>query len=155
MDSSEEPSKPVSLSDRDPQGRFRPGNPGGPGRPRGSRSRMAELLDALADEEAEDIARAVLKLARDGEFRALKFVLDRRWPKHRDRPVPIALPSAAAPSDLPKVLDALIAETAAGELSPAEAAAHSSLIEQQRRLLDFVDHEARLRELEAQLGKKK
>ncbi len=123
MDSKDEPLKPVSLTDRDPQGRFRPGNPAGPGRPRGRRSMMAELLDALADEEAEDIARAVLKLAREGEFRAVKFVLDRRWPKHRERPVPIALPPAQTATDLPKASAAILDAAAAGELAPGEAVA--------------------------------
>ncbi len=142
---------PVSLTDRGAMGHFLPGNPGGPGRPRGSRSKMAELLDLIVEQDAETIARAVLDQARDGEFRAIKLILDRCWPRYKERPLRMALPPAESVADLPRVMNTVLAATAAGELAPAEAAALGAIIDHHRRIHETVELEARLTQIEKRL----
>ena len=64
---------------RQPDGRFAKGNPGGPGRSR-ARERIA-ALDQRVAEAGEDLIDAALKVAKDGNVRALEMLLDRIWPR--------------------------------------------------------------------------
>jgi hypothetical protein len=136
----------VSKTACDKTGRFQSGNPGGPGRPKGRRSALARALDDLVDQSFESIARAMVREAEAGNVQAARLVLQRRWSPGR---VTIALPPIGSAADLPAAVDAVIAGICEGELTPQEAAAVISVLEQKRKALEIGDLEVRLRQIES------
>ena len=64
---------------RDKRGRFAKGNAGGPGNPHAAQvARLrAALLNAITEDDIRALVERLLELARDGELRAIKEVLDR------------------------------------------------------------------------------
>lgn len=68
-----------SATTRSPSGRFLPGNQGGPGNPHAAQvSRLrAELLRAVTPEDMREVIRALVGLAKSGDVRAIKELLDR------------------------------------------------------------------------------
>ena len=75
--------------------------------------------------------------------------MDRLLPVRRDRHVPFALPPLETASDAVKATAALVSAVAAGELTPAEAAELSKLVEGFSRAVDLHDVQTRLERLEA------
>lgn len=73
-----EPSRNGSNG-RDAAGRFVRGNPGGPGNPRARRTAeiRAALVNAVSDEDLQDIVRALAGKAKAGDTVAAREVLDR------------------------------------------------------------------------------
>lgn len=68
----------LEAGERDPvTGRFLPGNKGGPGAPfldRVARFRRV-LVEAVTDEDVEEIARTLVKLSKGGDLAAIKVLL--------------------------------------------------------------------------------
>lgn len=64
---------------RDGRGRFAPGNPGGPGNPHASQvgALRAALLAAVTPEDLTAIVGKLVELAKGGDVRAIREVLDR------------------------------------------------------------------------------
>jgi len=75
--------------------------------------------------------------------------MDRLLPVRRDRHVPFALPQLETAADAVKATAALVSAVAAGELTPAEAAELSKLVEGFSRAVDLHDIQTRLERLEA------
>jgi len=75
--------------------------------------------------------------------------MDRLLPVRRDRHVPFALPPLETAADAVKATAALVSAVAAGELTPAEAAELSKLVEGFSRAVDLHDIQTRLERLEA------
>jgi hypothetical protein len=124
---------------------FRPGESGNPaGKAKGTRNRVAMLLEVLMEGEAEEIGRKAIELAKKGDGAALKACLDRLLPK-RDRIVPFELPPIEKAGDLPKASAAIIAAVAAGEITPSEASDLARLVDTHIRAIE-------LDELEKELG---
>jgi len=128
--------------------RFEPGNPGGPGRPEGSRNKATLLLDKMAGDEAQAIMKHVIAEANDGKVWAIELVLSRVWPARKSRAVSIELPDIETAADALTAQAAVVRAAAGGELALDEAQALSTLIEGQRRVIETVDLEARIRRLE-------
>lgn len=131
--------------------RGRPFQPGNPGRPKGSRNRAITALETLMGNSAEDVARAVIKAAEQGDTSAARLVLERVMPARKDSPVSISLPSINGAAGLVEAGQAILAAVSAGEITPAEADALMSLIERQRRVVETADLEARLAALEGEI----
>ena len=70
---------PNGLNGRDDHGRFAAGNAGGPGNPNAKQvaSLRAAMLSAVSVEEMSSIITKLIELARSGDVRAIKEVLDR------------------------------------------------------------------------------
>ena len=68
--------------------RGRPFKPGNPGRPLGSKNRVTQTLERLAEGQAEQLFEKVWELALAGDVACLRMLLDRvcpvlsRWPFH-------------------------------------------------------------------------
>jgi hypothetical protein len=138
-----------------PRGRpFPLGNKANPyGRPKGSRNKATLIVEALLDDEAEAIVRKVIERAKKGDLIALRLCLDRIAPARRDRPVRFTLPELGSAGDASRAMTAITIAVARGELTPAEAAELSRLIETYMRVLETSEFERRLRVLEdRQLG---
>jgi len=136
--------------------RFQPGRSGNPnGRPQGSRSKTLVALDALAEGEVEDIVRAMIDKAKEGDAVAARPILDRVWPARKGARVPFRLPQIAKADDLPKAYGAVLRQVAEGELSLDEGVLIAGLLDIHRRAFETGELAERLAILEEKLGAKK
>ena len=108
---------------RKPRGRPIPTNPG---RPRGSKNKVTQIDEELAEGQAEQLVRKVLRLAQAGDVSCLRMVLERIWPPRKSPPINVTMPPTNSSQD---VLDA-IAATALGQgrLTPDEIMALPSVV---------------------------
>ena len=88
----------MSLDDPEETGaqppRGRPFAPGNPGRPPGSKNKMTSFAAGLSSEDAAEIMRVGVEMAKAGKERLVKLFIERMLPKHR--PVQIDLPGSAS-----------------------------------------------------------
>jgi hypothetical protein len=128
---------------------FERGKSGNPkGRPKGARNQATLLAEALLDGEADAITRKVINKALDGDTAALRLCLERLLPPKRERKVAFRLPKIETAVDAAHASSLVIAECAAGNLSPGEASEITNLISSHTRLLETAEFEARLAALE-------
>lgn len=133
--------------------KFAKGHSGGPGRPRGSRNAGNRLLDRLAADGAEAVVKKMIETALEGDVRAAEVLLKRAWTQPRGRAVEIELPPVKAAADLVPAHAAVVAAVGAGTLTPEEGSALSSILEAQRRAIEVVALEERVRALEAEMAR--
>jgi hypothetical protein len=133
--------------------KFKKGHPGGPGRPRGSRNAGNRLLDSLAAEGAQAIVKKMIETALDGDVRAAEVLLKRAWTPPRGRTVELDLPTVQEAADLVPAHAAVVAAVGEGTLTPEEGSALSSILEAQRRAIEVVALEQRVRQLEAEMSR--
>jgi Family of unknown function (DUF5681) len=128
---------------------FTKGQSGNPsGRPRGARHKATLAAEALLDGEAEGLTRKAIQRALEGDGVALRLCLERILPARKDRPVAFELPALKSPADIVVGAAALVQAVANAELSPAEAADISKLLDNVGRAIELTDIEARLSRLE-------
>jgi len=150
------------------------------GKPKGTRNKTLMALDAIGHENAEAILQSAVAAAigippdlkaafgaltatppdvraaveavtgTPPDIRAAEMILSRCWPARRGRPLVLDLPPVHAAGDLPAALAAIVAAAADGTLSPEEAQALGSLLENQRKAIETADLDARITALEAQ-----
>lgn len=129
---------------------FEPGRSGNPaGRPKGSRNATTRMVEALFEDEAEELARKAIELAKAGDGPVLRAVLDRLAPARKDAPITIELPAVESATDAKAAAAAVIAAVASGEISPGEGGAVMSLLTAQRAIIETQELEARIAALEA------
>jgi uncharacterized protein DUF5681 len=90
------------------------------GRPLGSRNRKTLLLEAMLEGEAEQLARRLIEKAMQGDFAALRHLVDRVMPGWRDRPVAFPLPELAKRGGIARAVDEISGGIGAGTLSTRE-----------------------------------
>jgi hypothetical protein len=145
--------KAANKPKRGARGAFLPGNKEGVyGRPKGSRNITTRLIESLLEGEAEDLTRALIARAKKGYAVPLQIVFDRIAPPRKDRHVEITLPPIETAQDVFAAQSAVIAEVAAGGLTPHEAAAIVGLLAQTRQTIEAVELEMRLNALEQRLA---
>ena len=140
--------KPSKNGGKTADGKFEPGNKHGKGRPEGSRNKVTLACQALLDGEAEALTKKAVKLALGGDMTALRLCLDRVIPPRRDRPVRLTLPSLDVVGGLEKASFAILAAVAAGEITPSEGQALSTILEAHRKVLELADIDRRFQVLE-------
>lgn len=136
--------KPHPNNARDHRGQFKPGTSGNPeGRPR---SDNAALRAQLA-KGAEDVLKAILTAATQGDMQAAKIVIDRILPpiKAAAQPVRLDLPDTASPLDTAR---AIITATASGAMPPDIAAQLVAAVGTFCRIEDVEDLRERIDALE-------
>jgi hypothetical protein len=123
------------------------GNPAG--RPLGSKNRQTLLEQALLEGEGEAIMRRLIDNALENEKLSLRLCTERMVPrmKAEARAKPFELPPINSVADLLPALSAIQAGVASGELSPAEAAALSDVVNRWTTAVQAVEFDARLRQL--------
>jgi hypothetical protein len=102
--------------------------------------------------EADAVVRAVVEKARGGDMTAAKIIVDRLIPLRKGRPVQLALPAVRAAGDLLAAQSTLIQALAEGEVTAEEAAAVSSVLEGQRKMIETEELATRLQRLEKRMG---
>jgi hypothetical protein len=137
----------VSQATRGARGRWTPGQSGNPaGKKPGTRNRATRLRELLADGDDEVAARVLMDQVRAGNGVAARFVLDRLFPKPRDRDIDVALPPPEAGTTLVELFDRVLWLMAAGEITIDEASRIARLIHDRRSMVDVAptvsDHPA-------------
>jgi hypothetical protein len=118
------------------------------GRQKGSRNRASLLLEELLEGEAQELGRKAIERAKDGDVQCLRLCLERLLPPRRDRHVTFSVPEIKTAQDAVAFAGEVLSKTAAGELTPSEAADLGKLVENYVRALETTDLERRLAELE-------
>ena len=134
----------------DETGRFAPGNPG---RPRGARNQRTKAIEVILDGDAEKLTRKAVELALAGDTTCLRMCLERILPVARTRPVDLPLPELKNATDVLAAASAIVQAASSGEIDLEQAQGLSALIESQRKGIEIVDFEERIRALEAKLPK--
>ena len=107
------------------------------------------LAQSLLDGEVEAIICKVIEKAKDGDMTTLRICLDRLLAPRRERRVAFELPvKIETAADAAKASSAVLAECAAGNLSPSEASEFLALISSHVRVLEVAELEARVATLE-------
>lgn len=143
------------MSNNAPKTRGRPfeqGNKFGKGRPTGSRNKATLVLEALLDDEGEDVVRRMVTEAKGGNMTAAKALLDRLVPPRKDRPVPFALPPVTSMADVTDALGDILDGMATGELTPNDAQALMNILVGYVKIFEATEFEIRLLALEETLA---
>jgi hypothetical protein len=136
--------------------RFKPGQSGNPnGRPQGSRSKVCVALDALAEGEAQEIVKAMISSAKNGDGQAGRTILERIWPPRKGARLDFDLPEVSRAEELPGAIAAINRQVADGDMSPEEGTLIVGLLDAQRRAIETSELAARVALLEERLGRKK
>jgi Family of unknown function (DUF5681) len=131
-------------------GQWKKGQSGNPaGMPKGTRHRVTMLAEKLMEDDAEDIVRAVVNAAKAGDPTAMRLCIERLAPVRKGRPITFDLPEIETASDISKALGAIAKSMAAGELTPDEAGTVATVMEADRKAIETVELEERVRRLEA------
>jgi hypothetical protein len=132
---------------RSPRGR--PFAKGNPGRPSGSKNKTTLIAASLLEDEAEELIRTAIELAKAGDKDMLKFLLGRVLPK--ERAIRLDLPSVDSAAEAVDALASVTAAVSTGEITPSEGAALGSLIGSCSRTIDVAELEAEIDRLETVL----
>ena len=138
--------------DTEPNHRGRPfkkGTSGNPkGRPPGSRNKATLACQELLDGEAEALTRKAVDMALGGDIQALRLCLDRLIPPRKDRTIKLDLPDLEAAEGLEAASSAVLTAVAAGDITPSEGQALTTILEGRRKVLELTEIERRLLALE-------
>jgi hypothetical protein len=131
---------------RKPRGR--PFQPGNPGRPLGSKNRVTQILEQLAEGQAEQIFQKVSELARAGDVSCLRMMLDRIWPPRKAAPINVTMPPINSSQDVLAAIAAIFKSLGEGRLTPDEIMALSSVVGRSIQVIEHQDLERRIAALE-------
>ncbi|MBS0586855.1 MAG: hypothetical protein JSS37_02625 [Proteobacteria bacterium] len=132
---------------------FEKGKSGNPrGRPAGARNKASLMLDKLMEKGAQDIVETVIDRAKGGDMTAARLILERLAPPAKERPIAIALPPVCHVQGVVDAQALVIASLSSGELLPGEATAIMTMLEAQRKGIETVKLEARIKSLEENLN---
>ena len=134
-----------------PTKKFKPGVSGNKaGRPPGIKDRRVELRELLRP-HAADLIQTAVNLALGGDQTALRMCLDRICPtmKAVSEPIAVPVPTTGTLDEQAAVVYKL---ASSGTLSTDDAAQLIGMIQNQCRIKELTDMEARLKVLETQAG---
>ena len=131
---------------RKPRGRpFKPGNPG---RPPGSKNKITQMVEQLAEGQAEQLVQKVLELAQAGDVSCLRMMLDRLWPPRKGQPVNVVMPPINTSQDVFPAIASIWTAIREGRLTPDEASALSIVIDRSIQAIELHDITKRIAALE-------
>jgi hypothetical protein len=91
-------------------------------------------------------------MAEGGDTACMRLVFERMVPARKDRPVYFELPKMVEAKNAVSASAAIVAAVAAGELTPAEAAELSKVVDSYARTLQALEFEERLVRLEGAIA---
>ena len=123
------------------------GNPAG--RPPGARNHATLAAEVLLEGEAEALTRRAIECALEGDVTALRLCLERVVPRRKSRALAFELPPLDRVENLSGAIGSVLQEVAHGRLLLDEGAALVGMMESQRKAMETIDLESRLRALES------
>jgi hypothetical protein len=129
--------------------RGRPFKSGNPGRPLGSKNKVTQVIEQLAEGQAEQLIQKVFELAQAGDVSCLRMILDRLWPPRKGQPVNIAMPPINSSQDVLPAIASIWTAIREGRLTPEEASALSIVADRSIQAIELYDHANRIAALEA------
>ena len=106
------------------------------------------MAEKLMQDDAEQVVRAVVEKAKQGDMTAARLIIERIAPVRKGRPITLDLPEAKTSADLAGAMASLVRAMATGEVTPDEAATIAGVFEIRRKTIESVDFEERLAALE-------
>lgn len=147
---------PENAGQKQARGQFKKGQSGNPsGRPAGARNAATMAAETLLEGEAETLTRRAVEMAMGGDPTALRLCLERIYPVRKGRPITLNLPATETAADVNTAMSAVVAQMAAGEITPDEAGAVVAVIEAKRKAIETDDLDRRLRDVEGKLESRK
>jgi hypothetical protein len=131
---------------RKPRGR--PFQRGNPGRPPGSKNKITQMVEQLAEGQAEQLIQKVLELAQAGDVACLRMILDRLWPLRKGQPVNVVMPPINTPQDVVSAIASIWTGIRDGRLTPEEASALSIVVDRSVQAIELHDITRRIAALE-------
>lgn len=142
-------------NNREKTGRWIPGESGNPaGRPRGSRNRGTELArDLLDSDDAGEIVKKAIELAKAGDPVALRLCVERIVPR-RGSVATLQLDHLqfSRAVDVADAASVVLHAAAAGELTLPEARQWMELLDRQREAIETADLAVRVELMEDRLA---
>jgi hypothetical protein len=129
--------------------RGRPFSVGNPGRKPGSKNHATLIAAALLQDEARDLVRKGIELAKAGNVAMLKLFLPRILP--RDRTITLDLPDMNFADDGVAALGLIMRQVSEGTITPSEGAALATVVQSYSRAIDIADIANRLDLLEKEI----
>jgi hypothetical protein len=133
-----------------PNNPFQPGNTFGRGRPQGSRNKATIALQEMLDGHGDAITKKCALLALEGDPTALRLCMERLIPPKKDHAVKFKRRPTSTAAEVAAAMDAVLKDMAEAHLTPAEGQMIMSSLEGRLRIIQVVEHEARMADLEAQ-----
>jgi hypothetical protein len=133
-----------------PPNPFQPGNRFGRGRPQGSRNKATIALQEMLDGHGESITKKCALLALQGEPTALRLCMDRLIPPKKDHAVKFRRRPTTTAAEIAAAMDAVLQDMADAHLTPAEGQMIMASLEGRLRVIQDVEHEARMAHLEVE-----
>jgi hypothetical protein len=128
--------------------RGRPFKPGNPGRPTGSKNKTTQMVEQLAEGQAEQLVQKVLERALAGDVACLRMMLDRLWPPRKGQPVNVPMPPINTSQDVFPAIASIWTAIREGRLTPDEASALSIVIDRSVQAIELHDIVKRIAALE-------
>jgi len=128
--------------------RGRPFQPGNPGRPPGSKNKVTQALEQLAEGQAEQLFQKIWQQAMAGEVCSQRMMFDRVWPPRKAQPINVTLPPINNSRDALAAIAAICTGLGEGRLTPDEIIALSSVIGRSIQVIELQDLERRIAALE-------
>lgn len=131
---------------------WKKGESGNPtGKPAGARNKATVMVQSIMERGAQEIAEAVVGLAKEGDLSAARLVLERLLPPAKERPIALTLPDTGSAEGIAQAQAAILQAVAAGDLLPGEGTALAGIVEARRKAVETHELEQRISALE---GKK-
>jgi hypothetical protein len=128
--------------------RGRPFEPRNPGRPLGSKNKTTQMVEQLAEGQAEQLVQKALELAHAGDVSCLRMMLDRLWPLRKGQPVNMVMPPINDAQDVLLAIASIWTAIREGRLTPDEASALSLVAERSMQVINQQELLKRIEELE-------
>jgi hypothetical protein len=131
-----------------PKVRGRPFKPGNPGRPTGSKNKVTQMAERLAEGHAEQIVQKVVDLALAGDGPCLRMMFDRLYPPRKGQPVNVVMPPIKSSQDVFPAIASIWTAIREGRLTPDEASGLSIVIDRTIQAIEIHDITKRVAALE-------
>jgi hypothetical protein len=117
--------------------RGRPFKPGNPGRPPGARNKITQVMEQLAEGQAETLMQKALELAQAGDVSCLRMLFDRLYPPRKGQPVNVDMPPINSSQDLFAAIASIWTGIGDGRLTADEAGALSIVVDRSIQAIEL------------------
>ena len=118
------------------------------GRPPGSKNKITQIVEQLAEGYAERLIQKVVELAEAGDVACLRMMLDRLWPPRKGQPVNVNMPPINDSQDVPAAIASIWTALREGHITPDEANALSGVADRSIQAIELKDMMRRIEHLE-------